>query len=181
MSLTAIPYNKTTTDIKNLVANVIFTEWKDMFAETNVLNVEDLKVKLNEIYACFAIVDNSDTLYGTVCINIDTPVATFNTNYWINNLYVIPAYRKKHIGAKILAFTEDYLYKKGISMGNLWCEQNLCDFYTKYQWIKSTGTYPGKPDSCVMIKMLSPSKHGIILKDIDLVTQGPEAFTSELY
>lgn len=158
--LKAISYKQASQVQKEMVSNVLFMEWKDTFKETNVNDQSDLMKQLDNIYACFLIMEGS-TFIGTVSVNVDTIISRFDSNYWICNLYVMPLFRGKHIGRKILAFIEDYLYKNNVSVGNLWCEKKLCEFYKKNQWILSTGTYPGKPDSCIMIKMLSPTKHGI--------------------
>jgi GNAT superfamily N-acetyltransferase len=172
--LKAISYKNVSANIQEQVATLLFTEWKDSFAETKIYSRDDLIGNLKRIYACYVIVESaSSSLVGVVCVNIDTPLPTFNTNYWICNLYVLPKYRGKHIGTKILAFIEDYLYRKGVSIGNLWCEKDVSNFYRKNQWIMGEGTNPSKPNSCVMLKMLSSTRPGILLEEQDMESDGP--------
>jgi hypothetical protein len=161
-SLTAYDFKNVDEQIQIWAAELLFKEWKDIFIESNVNSIEEVIIKMLEIHKCFVFLDDiSKFLIGIVCINIDTPTVTFNTNYWISNLYIVERFRKKNIGAKVLAFIENYLYDNNVFVANLWCDKDVKCFYTKYNWNITQQVYPGRPESSIMIKMLSPIKNEI--------------------
>ena len=137
-------FTDTTHDIQNTIS-----EYK-----THITSVELLIDSLKNIHTCLIFFDLSGTIVGTVSVNIDTTVLTFNTNYWICNLFVLPEYRKKGYGKYILDYTENYLNKQGISIAHLYCNEDLLDFYKRNAWNVSDDNVPDRPLSKIMIKML---------------------------
>jgi GNAT superfamily N-acetyltransferase len=162
-SLHAFEFKDIKEDIQKQIGNLLYTQWKDIFNQSDINSESEVITKMLEIYKCFAFLDGiSKCLIGIVCVKIDTPTVTFNTNYWICNFYVLERFRKKNIGTKILEFVEDYLYNNNVSIANLWCEKNIIEFYKKYNWNATPESYPGHIGSSIMIKMLSPIKHQVI-------------------
>jgi len=156
--ITVKNYKNISNDLKYKVASILFTEWKNNFVKNNINCLEQVIEKLDNIFICFVFLDQ-DNFIGTLSINIDTENVTFNTNYWLCNFYIEKEYRNNKKGTKILAFIENYLYKKNILILHLYCEDNVVDFYKKSKWNlsdkdKTTGMN-------IMIKMLE--KHNNIL------------------
>lgn len=143
-------YSEVSNDLQIRIAGLIYEQWPDLYVNKEISEIVESFKKLHK---CLIFYINQEVV-GTAGINIDTPVPTFNTNYWICNLYVIESFRKKHIGEKILQYIEKNMQSNGITMLNLWCEQNLIEFYKKYQWNLTPDSAPNRPESKIMIKML---------------------------
>jgi predicted acetyltransferase len=143
-------YTEVSKDLQVHIAVLIYKQWPDLYANKDIAEIVESFKNLHKCWVFY----NDEEIVGTAGINIDTPVPTFNTNYWICNLYVIESQRGKHMGEKILKIIEQNMQLSGVNMLNLWCEQNLIEFYKKYQWNLTPDAHPDKPDSKIMIKML---------------------------
>lgn len=148
MSLSSKLYTEISSDLQINIAALIYKQWPDLFADKDI--VESFK----KLYKCWVFFNDKNEFVATAGINIDTPVPTFNTTYWLCNFYVVESHRGQHIGEKVLKIIEKNMLENGITMLNLWCEQNLVEFYKKYNWNLTPDSYPGKPESRIMIKML---------------------------
>ena len=148
--LTTKLYTEISKDLQVHIAVLIYKKWPDLYANKNI---DEIVESFKNLHKCWVFYNDQDVV-GTAGINIDTPVPTFNTTYWICNLYVIESFRGKHVGEKILKYVEKNMQSSGINILNLWCEQNLIEFYKKYQWNLTPDSVPNRPESRIMIKML---------------------------
>lgn len=152
-------FRDTSSHIQQKVATVLYEQWQDNFKGCNIKNIDDLVNTLKQIYLCFVVLFDNSEFIGTVCVKIDTPVETFNTNYWICNLFVVKEHRSKRIGQDILQFTERYMFKeKNVHVLHLWCNIDLVNFYKKNDWILSEADSKNI-DTKIMIKMISSYMH----------------------
>jgi hypothetical protein len=129
-------YTEVSKDLQIHIAVFIYKEWPDLYVNKDISEIVE---SFKNLHKCWVFYNNEPT---------------FNTNYWICNLYVIESHRGKHIGEKILKIIEKNMQSSGVNMLNLWCEQNLIEFYKKYEWNLTPDAHPDKPDSKIMIKML---------------------------
>ena len=143
-------YTEVSKDLQIHIAVFIYKEWPDLYVNKDISEIVE---SFKNLHKCWVFYNNED-IVGTAGINIDTPVPTFNTNYWICNLFVLPEYRKKGYGKYILDYTENYLNKQGISIAHLYCNEDLLDFYKRNAWNVSDDNVPDRPLSKIMIKML---------------------------
>jgi hypothetical protein len=148
-------YNDIDPILQHNVALTLLSEWKVNFKEGNVKTADDLINILKEMYLCLVVIDENTDFIGTICVKIDTPNETFNTNYWICNLFVTERHRGTHIGHDILSLTEWYMFTmKNISVLHLWCDKTLTEFYRKKNWILSEEDSKNM-DIKIMVKMIS--------------------------
>lgn len=142
--------------LKITVATHLFKEWEKEYNQTGIIDRQGLIKELNSVHLCFVIINAIGEYIGSVVINMDTPIQSFNTNYWLSNLFIIPEKRGIGIGKDLMAFSENYLFSKGISILHLWCTDELIEFYKKINWNISNKDSTDK--KYILIKMLSPVK-----------------------
>lgn len=138
-------------ELKNKVSEALFKEFRTDFENNSLNSSQEVLSELEKQYLSVVFCDDSMEFKGFVCIKIDTPTVTYNTTYWICNLFVEESSRGQGIGSQILEFIEDDLYKTGISVLHLWCNEPLLDYYMKKRWYLHSQD-AGKN---IMIKMLS--------------------------
>lgn len=137
-------------NIQGDIIALLWSEWEGEFMESGIVSIDGLSSKLIDMYAFYIFTDKSNNIIGSVGVTIDTPLPTFNTKYWIGNLFVNPTCRKQKNGEMILKFVENFLWKRGITVAHLWCNEDVIGFYKKYHWNFSEI----KDCKSIMIKML---------------------------
>ena len=151
-------FNTLPTNIQNDVTNTLWEEWSINFKESGILNRHDLCEKLNQSNNMFFVFFGNDcegfhNFIGTASINYDTPIETFNTNYWINNIFVRKEIRYMRRGSSIMRYVENYLKNKGVNIAHLWCDTDIIPFYSKLDWTFSEFDETN-PKREIMFKML---------------------------
>jgi len=152
--LHAVSFSKITKENQEKIVSFLISFWKDSFKNKTIAQITEYY--LHELYASFAFIDDETLdVIGSVGVRIDTPTPTFNTNYWICDLFVFDEHRNQNHGKFILSFIESFLRKKQISIAHLWCEENVVSFYQKFNWnLSLCDNVPDKTTAKVMIKML---------------------------
>ena len=141
MPLYAINLERCSEAVQRLVIKEIFSQWREDFEQREIRNESEclayfLKPEKGEVKSLYVAVltqayplSRSDVI-GTVGIS------SKDFNLHISNLLVFEQWRLIGLGSKLLNFAEDRCRSLGFSTAQLWCSEDLADFYEKAGWLK---------------------------------------------
>jgi N-acetylglutamate synthase-like GNAT family acetyltransferase len=129
-----LQFKNCTEELQNLISTALINEWPEDFklkkihSNIGVKNfiLHNFKDKMNIFFVLF---DDQGGFVSTFAVD------TENFAPYISHLYVNPNLRNRGFGKKTLKYAEKYIKKLGFDNSNLWCEENLVNYYKKNNYI----------------------------------------------